>query len=161
MQPTSTGLNGGDIMNITAGFLIIAILMVVVSIITRKGSKGAMAQKEQWLQNSQTSFEAMHTVVIDRARFIQETNPIMVPQEYYMLQEEAIGLRDLIRKERGMFSLWKEGDPHPFNSLSRWKAVRDRRVEEYQQRGILGDNSIAIDGTIRDWCDHRRFENVE
>ena len=86
-----------------------------------------------------------------------ETRLKHLNSELQRIQDELIELRMLIRKAEGVISLWQDGDPHPIREMSKWKFTRERRLEEYKKRGILGEGSLAIDGSIRDWRDQRRL----
>jgi hypothetical protein len=131
----------------------------------KNGSKRAMAQTEQLLQNSTLpstnpnvrEYQRMMITILEQMKFIEDL-ALEEPQyalKYQQLFEESIELRNLIRKEMGYIVLWKNGDPHPIRDRFKWKLVRDARVNEYLQKGILYESSFAADGTIRDWKNYK------
>jgi hypothetical protein len=102
--------------------LIMAIVSIIFDIITKKAKETDNNQHEYCLFRPQSEYEKLHWGLIKQMRFIEDVAYYdeEFAKRYHTMEQEAIALRNIIKKERGFKILWREGDPHPFKEPYKW-----------------------------------------
>jgi hypothetical protein len=137
--------------------LLVAGVSLIIEFISKKGKR----QQASEFFYPETDYERAHKNVVRQLQFYQNIDND-VAREYQRLLDEAFELRQIIRKNRGQFTLWREGDPHPIINIEKWlgtrkiKGVRAKRIQEFLKRGIISEKQLSADGHLLNFIDQRR-----
>jgi hypothetical protein len=117
----------------------IMIMIVVSGLIDFFNKKNKIAELKKIQENiftPKSEYERMHWTLLKKMHFLEERAYYdeNAAKQYVKLEEEAIALRNLIRKEKDMPIYWQEGDPHPIKDHYRWQTHLQKIKEKYDKK---------------------------